>query len=504
MNEEYERRAPLWRYVADCYAGAERVKDGPRALEYLPINSLEREELRAPGAIFSESRYAFRRSIASYENFFRPIVDDVVGLMQRNPAQARFGVASDEESAREVRELKDWGNRYNDGLPGLKSRVNFAQILYGRYGMLLDVAADANGLNPRFEIVEYDPRKILDGESDASEASAFSALRWVLLDESTRVFDRRSKTRRFAPRRRLLALDGSGRYYTALFEGADPDAEWRAFDLDRPVGANVVYPAFKGRALEFIPFTVCNVERLGFDAWSLPPYLDVARLAIENYVVDSWYKMGLYFHATPTLAVCNAARESNSVRLGGVVWPRSAGGAPVTVSILETSGRGLAELRNSKGELKETLRYSSLRDLIERAGANSSSDALRVRTTAGSVSIASVDKTGARAIEEQLCFASLWSGATVEETRARISYQADASYLGADVRLDSVVSLLTANNETRALSKRSVYSLLEKAAPGALPSYEDNEEQKEQDESEEEGRGRAEEGGAPSQVGIGR
>ena len=68
---------------------------------------------------------------------------------------------------------------------------------------------------------------------------------------------------------------------------------------------------------------------------------------------------------------------------------------------------------------------------------------------------------------------------------ARISYEPDASYLGADIRLDSVVALLTANNETRALSKRSVYSLLEKAAPGALPSYEDNEEQKEQDKYDE-------------------
>ncbi len=482
MNVQYARHAPLWDYVEDCYHGAERVKEGPNAEEYLPLQSLEREELRSGRVAFTESRYAFRRKVASFENFFRPIVDDVVGLMQRNPAQARFGVASDEESAREVRELKDWGNRYNDGLPGLKSRVNFAQILYGRYGMLLDVAADANGLNPRFEIVEYDPRKILDGESDASEASAFSALRWVLLDESTRVFDRRSKTRRFAPRRRLLALDGSGRYYTALFEGADPDAEWRAFDLDRPVGANVVYPTFKGRALEFIPFTVCNVERLGFDAWSLPPYLDVARLAIENYVVDSWYKMGLYLHATPTLAVCNAARESNDVRLGGVVWPRSSGANPVTVSILETNGAGLAELRQAKGELKETLRYTSIRDLLDWSGANSSSDALRIRATSGTVAVASIDKTGARAIEEQLCFASRWAGATVEETCRRIYYEPDVSYVGAEFSMSAVVDLLKTNGETRTLSNRNIYTFLQKAAPGALPSFEDNEKQKEEDE----------------------
>ena len=480
MNPEYERCARLWEYVADCYAGAERVKNGPNATEYLPINSLERDELRS-GVPFEESRYAFRRRVASYENFFRPIVDDVVGFMQRNPATARFGVASDSESAPEVRDLKDWGNFYNDGLTGLKSRLNFAQILYGRYGMLLDVRADLNGLNPAFRIAEYSASKILDAEITAEPVNPFAALKWILLDESDMIFDRAAKKWRPNRRLKLLALDAAGRYYVATFEGADAERQWRNHDLERPNPDDVVYPTFKGAGLNFVPFTVCNVDRLGFDAWAQPPYLDVARLAVENYVVDSWYKMGLYFHATPTLAVCNAAREQTNVRLGGVVWPRGSGSNPVTVSILETSGRGLAELRNAKEELKGILRYSSLRDLIERAGANSSQDALRARATTGSVSIATIDKTGARAIEEQLCFASMWSGATLEETCARISYLPDVSYLGSELKLDSVVELIKTNEETQTLSNRNLYAFLEKAAPGVLPSYEDNEEQKQDD-----------------------
>ncbi|MGI6401887.1 MAG: DUF4055 domain-containing protein [Thermoguttaceae bacterium] len=478
MESEYELHAPLWEYVEDCYFGAERIKNGPNAEEYLPRHSLERDELRSGAVPFEESRYAFRRKVASFENFFRPVVDDVVGLMQRNPAQARFGIADDAESAPEVLELKDWGNRYNDGLPGLKARLNFAQILFGRYGMLLDVATDPDGLRPAFQIVEYSPRKILDGEVDDHAESPFTALRWALLDESTRLFDARTKEWRRETRRRLVALDGRGRYYTARFVGPDADAQWRAFDLDRPSGESVVYPSFKGATIPFVPLTVCNVERLGIAEWSRPPYLDLARLAVENYVVDSWYKMGLYFHATPTLAVCNATRESKNVRLGGVVWPRSAGAVPVTVSILETSGAGLAELRNAKSELRDTLRYTSIRDLVERSGANSSSESLRIRTTTGSASIAAIDRTGARAIEEQLCFASLWSGASLDETRRRIAYTADVSYLGAEVRLDSVVELLRTNRETNTLSDRSAYAFLEKAAPGVLPSYEDNEEQK--------------------------
>ncbi len=83
-----------------------------------------------------------------------------------------------------------------------------------------------------------------------------------------------------------------------------------------------------GERLRFIPLTICNVDRLGIENWQSPPYLDVAQVAIGNYMIDSWYKMGLCHFATPTLVICNASRESDDVRLGGVVWAKSNSGRP--------------------------------------------------------------------------------------------------------------------------------------------------------------------------------
>lgn len=486
MNASYESIAPLWEYVEDCYEGSERVKFGPNAQKYLPMSGLERDELARGRVPHADSRYAFRKKIASYENFFRPVVDDLVGIMQRSPAFVRFGAANDEESPREVRDLKEWGNRFNDGLAGLKSRLNFAQVLYGRYGLLLDVVTDASGLNPSFCVVEYSCKNILDGMTSDSPTSQFGALRWVLLDESTRKFDCVKKSWKPWTRLRLLALDRRGRYYAATFEGDDAWERWIAFDIDVPDPRAAIFPAFQGRTLDFVPFTVCNVSDLGIDRWATPPYLDVARLAVENYVVDSWYKLGLYLHATPTLAVCNAARESNDVRLGGVIWPRSSGANPVSVSILETNGAGLAELRNAKNELKSALKRTSIRELLDGAGANASGEALRIRTTAATASVATIDKTGGRAIEEQLCFASRWAGASVDETCRRISYRPDDSYVGAEFEMKAVVDLLKTNEETRTLSNRNAYAFLEKAAPGVLPTFDDNEEQKLQESANQE------------------
>lgn len=494
MIDEYLRARRLWKLVGDCYAGTEAIKNGGDAKLYLPPRPFESEEIRKAVIPFERNAYGLRRHAATYENFFKPTIDDIVGLMQKNKPTVRFGVADDAESPVEVRDMASWGNRFNDGLCGLKQRLNFGQVLHGRYGLLLDVVADENGLEPAFRTTEYPAPQILDGEElESSSGAERSKLRWVLLDESTRRFRPETKTWSAWRRLRLLGLDGANRYYNAIFEGFDASSvrgAWREFDLDNPTESSgsgfaatrVVYPTFKGRTLDFVPFTCCNVDRLGLDVWQDPPYLDVACVAVGNYVVDSWYKTALFHCATPTLVVCNAARESEGLRLGGTIWTKSAANHPVNVSLLETSGSGIAEMRAAKEELKASLRYSSIRDLLDGAGANSSSDAIRLRTESGTAAIAAADRAGARAIEEQLCFASLWAGASRDETRDRISFEADVSYLGTEVRLESVVAFLSTNAQVGILSNANVYALLQKSVPGVFSSFEDNEAQKTLDE----------------------
>lgn len=476
--------APLWQIVADAYQGVEAIKGGGNQFLYLPPQPAERMEIEKKPGAFEATRYAFRKRIATYENIFKPTIDDICGLMQKNKPRIRFGASEDDESPEVVRNIEWRGNRYNDGVYGLKTRVNAAQALFGRCGLLLDVVTDADGLNPEFCITEYSARSIIDGDYCESSYDSRRRLRWALLDESTRKFNPRSKTWTDCPKRRLVALDAEGRYYNAVFEGADVNGVWASFDLDRPVMSEkyqLVYPTYQGAYLDFVPLTICNVDRLGMEYWQAPPYLDVAQVAIGNYVVDSWYKMALYQFATPTLVICNAARESDDVRLGGVVWAKSSGASPVSVQILETSGSGLGELRNAKDELKASLKYSSIRDLLDGAGANSSGDALRLRTASGTAAIAAMDKTGARAIEEQIIFAAIWAGATPREAYDRISFEADATYLGAEFQIQSVVSFMQLNKESQLLSRQNAYSILEKTFPGVISNFADNDAQLEAD-----------------------
>ncbi len=480
IHTEYERLVPLWNMVRDCYLGTTAVKNGVRSSLYLPISLREKRELEETGGK-QPSRYDFRKRYAIYENIFKPVIDDMVGLMQRNPAKVHFGIDGDDESPYEVQELNIYGNHYKDGLKGLKGRLNFHQVLYGRYGLLLDIIVDSIRNRPRFVIGEYPAVCIINGELVRENPNTERKLKWVLLDESNNIFDRQYKKWTRDHRYRLLGLDCHGDYYQITFHGNDAHSQWMDINMDQP-GTDAIYPIFKGNRLSFIPMTICNINSLGIDHWQEPPFLDVAHIAVGIYQVDSLYKKALWNFASPTLSVANADKPNQEFFLGDAIWPHTNGDHPVTVSLLETSGAGLAEMRNAKEEMKNSLKYSSIRDLLDGAGANASNKAIALRAASGTASLVAMDQTGARALEEQLIFASQWAGATEEEAGQRISYLADTSYLESDYSLQAIVSFLETNTNADQgrpfLSRKNIYSILEKTLPNTLSTFEDNEVQK--------------------------
>lgn len=476
-NPQYASMLSRWRLVECCYAGADAVKYGPDAERFLPIQRNELKEMQA-AADKTRSQYELRKRLATFENFFKPTIDDIVGIMQKNPPKIRFGVENNDESPPEVADIEFFGNLYNDGLKGLKWRLNFNQTLFGRYGLLLDIRTDHEGLRPRFCISEYPAVKILDGELQADIRTGTETIKWVLLDETTLKFDRDSKAWSVFPQLRVLGIDQTLRYYQSVLSGDSCVSEWSNFDFDTPNVVSTIYPTFKQKTLDFVPFTVCNVNRLGITEWQEPPYMDVAQVAVSNYQVDSVYKRALSNHASPTLVVSNAQPTDRDLFLGDVIQLKSSANQKADASILETSGAGLAEMRAAKESLKACLKYSSIRDLLDGAGAGSSGESIQLRTASGTAVIAAIDNAGSRAIEEQLVFAAQWAGATREEAGQRIGYDADTSYLSNDFQLQAVVSLLEKNFATQTLSNQNLYAVLEKTLPGVLSSFEDNEIQK--------------------------
>ncbi len=477
MNYRYNSMKPLWELVRDCYIGTTAVKESRRSREYLPVSTREKREIEHEMNL-STTQYEIRKKYAVYDNIFRPTIDDMVGLMQKNPLRLSFGVTDDSESPKEIRDLDVYGNIHNDGLKGLKGRLNFHQVLYGRYGLLLDVVTGPSRTLPRFTITEYQADRILDGENGKCQPDGENALQWALIDETLLRFDQNMKSWDRVVQFRVLGLDENREYYQAVLSGPNVMEQWLNFDLKHP-GPRAVYPMWKQKRLNFIPFTVCNVNTIGFDDWQEPPFLDVAHIALGLYQTDSLYKKALWNFASPTLSIANAERTEQDLFLGDAIWPRTNGAYPVSVSLLETDGNGLAEMRHAKEEMKQSLRYTSIRDLLEGSGANASGQAIELRTISGTATVAAIDQAGARAIEEQLIYATLWTGAGAEEAGRRISCRADTTYVTSQFTLSTIASFIESNATADAgrplLSQRNIYSMLEKALPDTLTSFEDNE-----------------------------
>lgn len=482
MSSTYQHYRRFWDFVDDIYKGNAEVKSPQKAEYYLPKHPSEFDE---PGL------YDLRLHLTHFENAFRPLIDEVVGIMQKNPAKVRFGAADDEESPQEVRDLDVYGNLHNDGLTGLKWRVNFAQALFGRIGLLLDLDGSLDEKKPRFRILEYPASTILDGENR----------NWYLLDESTEVFDPVKKEWKDETRWRVLGLDAAGKYFTVPLIGDKSEVEkkWKDFDLyhpptyleyenpDDPANPILIstYPNFHGVELDFIPFTVCNAKKLGIDEWQMPPYFDAAQSVVDAYNADSFYRRAVTNHATPTLVGKNVTPMKDDkgkplpLRVGGMIWVEGDGMESANVSILQASSDGLNALKASKDDILEGFKRISIKDLLDGAGANSSGEAIMLRMLSGTASIVEIDLAGEKAIEEQLCFAARWAGATWEEVGERISYEVDTSYAKTDFSLTEVTGLLSANLTLDLLSKQALYEILRQKIP-ALPTWDDNEAQKQE------------------------
>ena len=150
---KYKELVPFWDRADDCYEGAIKIRE--KEQEYLPPLESERD---ASGQLSFQWKTRF--NLACFKNLLRPTVDDIVGIMQRNPANIRFDVAERAETPQEVKDIEIYGNAHDDELLGLKRRLNHAQVLFGRAGLLLDVEAEQvehgiGGIHPRFVIKEY-------------------------------------------------------------------------------------------------------------------------------------------------------------------------------------------------------------------------------------------------------------------------------------------------------------------------------------------------------------
>jgi hypothetical protein len=438
INENYQNLCFQWKMSRDCYDGFTAIKSRSNREIYVKPTAEQRKNHT------NMRRYHDFIENAQFENFYKPTINEFVGLMNSRPATMEFGQAEEI-----LTDINYYGNANQDGLTGLKSRMNKEQCLKGRFGMLLEIVI-VNEV-PQFSITEYHAEKILDGNTFKETPDSEEEIEWALLDESGQFFNLYTKRWESETRYRLIALDADGRYYTAVLSEED----WEKFDIKFPSLSQIsekfrntlVYPQYRGQFCGFVPFTVVNASKLGIKNYENVPFLDLAHSTIKFFYLDCLLTQGLRFSSNPTLLIFNGEKKDELPLGAGVaLWLNSnnRSNASPTAQFLEVSGAGFSAIQQEKTAIKTYADSYSTRAILSDAGANASGIAIATRGESGSASISEIDRTGAKGIEEQLVFACRWAGIDEEIIKNEIKYEVDTKYISDQLSTSDIVVLLGA------------------------------------------------------------
>lgn len=414
-HPEYIVFSTDYRVMSDSHGGQRRIKEGTFA--YLPPTGGQVADgvltnLQSKGY----ASYLAYLKRAVYPEFVQEASDLLVGVMHQEPAQIQLPARLEPMRERATRDGSD--------LQMLLRNINLNQLLFGRYGLLVDFPQD-----PFFasqaevpHLVEYDAMSIINWDDQALTEFTREELTFAVANETvltrgemgTDIFawdeDRVFRVFQLTPEDPAFPLSAENQPIYSTFSKTDE------------MESAVVTPMFRGRTLDFIPFTFIGARDLNSDP-DIIPLLKLAELALSIYNQEADYKQALHVLGQDTLVVAGqelgadgqAKQEGSATRLGaGAVIRLDEDGDAKFIGI---NAEGVPEMRTSLENDKGRAQALGPRLLEPRRGQAESGEALKTRVRAQTATLKSIALTGAKGLEKALRQCAEWVGANPDEVR---------------------------------------------------------------------------------------
>jgi len=450
----YSALIEQWQKCRDCYEGEDRIK--AQGAQYLPptsgqvMDGLHAEE---PGW----RAYQAYKMRARFPDVFGEAVRSFVGALHFKPAVVELPPA--------LEPLIEAATVQGETLQLLLRRINEAQLVTGRIGLLLDLPAQpvVGAALPR--IATYDAENVINWDDGAPQDPTIQTLNLVVLDESgnERLPD---LTWRMVQRFRVLVLgdpaanETAGIYRQAAFEGSDPQFN----------PAELIEPMLRGKVLEQLPFVFINSADLLSDPIT-PRLLGMANQCLGIYRGEADYRQSLYMQGQDTLVTIGPTARGDKdepTRIGA--------GAKIEVDLggdakfIGTNSSGIPEQRqaieNDKREAAEM--GGQLLDTASRE--KESGEALKVRVAAQTATLKQVALAAAEGLQTLLRIAAKWVGA--DPMQVKITANLDFGDLGLMTLMLSDLNTMVNDGN---LSRLTLLEIMEKR--GQLPEGVDPEEE---------------------------
>ncbi len=410
----YTEHLPDWQTMLDCYAGERAVKEA--RFTYLPATS----GMIADGALTSATSrggeaYNAYRTRAQFPDLVSDAVKAMIGVMHHKPPTIELPSAL--EPLREQATLQD------EGLDFLLRRINEQQLVTGRCGLLADLPLepDARTSAPPY-LALYKGKDIINWDAGHRERLGSDDLNLVVLDETGPVRQEFDWTTEH--RYRVLMLgetaenepSGQSLYRVGVFAGQDAQFS----------DAGLKPPSWRGKSLDFIPFSFINASDIVADPTD-PPLLGLARLALTIYRGEADYRQALFLQGQDTLVVIGGLEQDN-YRVGA--------GASISLPVgadakfIGANSSGIPEMRTAleNDQARATQKGSQLLDSVSRE--RESGEALKIRVAARTATLNQVALAGAGGLQQSLRHIARWMEADPKAVNVRPNLDFTADTIG--------------------------------------------------------------------------
>ena len=334
-HPEYVARLGEWLQMRDTYAGEREVKR--KRLDYLPATeAMIQDGMTQPSSPGWKDYEAYLKR-AYFHDSVRDAVKAMVGIMHMKPAVIKLPP--------KLAPMVDKATIQGEGLQMLMRRINEAQLVYGRCGLLVDAPTGVDPFNAIPYISFYEPERIINWDAGRRDEGR-NLLELVVLDESG--FQREGFTWVNERKHRVLARGIPNSLESGWTRPTTADKFAlcvKVNDMSMPIPSDFINPQIGGILLDDIPFVFIGANDLVPEP-EVPPLLGLSNLALAIYRGEADYRQTLFLQGQNTLVIIGRAGDDDEqLRVGakGVINIRIGGDA----KYIGVSAAGLGEMRTS-------------------------------------------------------------------------------------------------------------------------------------------------------------
>ena len=445
-HPEYVERLAEWIQMADCYAGERAVKS--KRLDYLPATEgMVQDGMTTPTAPGWKDYEAYLLR-AVYHDLVKEAVKAMVGILHDKPAVFKL--------PKKLEGMLTKATIQGEGLQMLLRRINVAQFVYGRCGLLCDApqGVDADKATPYLSF--YNPERIINWDAGKLN-EGMNELDLVVLDEGG--YRREGFTWKTERKYRILTRGGEVELESGWDRppvGAPFGVAVKVNDTSMPILSDFIYPSIAGKTLDKIPFIFIGANDLVPEP-EISPLLGLSNLTLAIYRAEADYRQTLYLQGQNTLVIIGGAVDEaapSQLRVGnkGVIDLKIGGDA----KYIGVSAAGLGEMRQSlmNDKLRAAQEGSAFLDIASDAG--QSGEALRIRVAARTTTISSVAKCAGAGLEQALKFCAEWVGEDPDE----VSVEPATDFDDQTVAGAALLAFMQAKQLGLPLSLRSMHRMM--------------------------------------------